>query len=152
MWEGDLDQSFLFVLHIAQITYIVAATEIPSVPGQCILLFALQLPFNTPARDVDHYVVNIPSANITTHKNLSLFTLLVPRCSSSMHITIESVDHCGHMGPKTIIIPYLLPKDDVPEPPHDCVQCEYKGGVVVYIPCLNFYSVGNYRQTPTIVT
>ena len=123
-----------------------AATEISSVPGPCTLLFALQLPFNIPATDVDHYIISIPSANINTNKSSTLFHILIPRCTSSVYnICVQSVDRCGHMGSKTVITPHLLTSDIVATgtPPYDGVQPvpAYKGGFVVYTgtPCCCFY-------------
>ena len=114
-----------------------AATEIPStIPNKCLLLISLALqqsPGNIPVSNVDHFVVNttcIPSANITTPTNSTLFTLLVPQCTVDMNITIQPVDHCGPMRSATIK-PQLLPKDDVlatTDPPHNHVQSEWKGG------------------------
>lgn len=127
---------FYFVLHVAQITYEVAAIEISSLPAPCILLFKIQLAFNIPASDVDHYIVNIPSANVVIHKNSTLFPLTVPTwCSSNLYITTESVDRCGHVGPKIIIKPYLLPKGNVPVT---------KGTLIVYIPCF-YWSLSSVR-------
>ena len=89
-----------------------AATEIPSTSDPCVLLLEWDPPSNIPKSDVDHYIVNIPSGNITTNENSTLVTYLIPQCTSNLRINVQAVNHCGQKGPYAAITPRLLSMDN----------------------------------------
>ena len=136
MHNGNLSTMYC-ILRVAEVKCVVEAAEIPPIPGQdqCMLLFTLQLP--AAREDVDHCIISIPSANITANKK-STFLSLIPQCVPDMNISVQSVDRCGHKGPKSAIKPSVLTNEIVATrvPPQHCVDCTNKCEFVGLCDCI----------------
>ena len=78
----------------------------------CVIFVEWRVPENTRAADVDHYVVDFPSGNVTSLNSYVTFVPHIHKCSKDIMIRVRAVSRCGDVGKYSDgITPKLLEQD-----------------------------------------
>ena len=83
-------------------------TEDLRIDDRCVIFLTWDAPLDYNEEDIDHYIIQIPSANnlIQTNEKSTLISISIPRCIPDIYINISAVDRCGREGPSTVV-PHL---------------------------------------------
>jgi hypothetical protein len=86
--------------------------ENTKIAGDCIIFVEWRVPENTRERDVEQYIVEFPSGNITSLNSYVTFVPHIHKCSKNIVIRVRAVSRCGKVGNYSDdIIPKLLEED-----------------------------------------
>ena len=64
----------------------------------CVIFVEWSLPANTIEEDVDYYIIDFPSGNISTIHSFVTFSLHVHKCTQEIVIKVRAVNRCGDVG------------------------------------------------------
>ena len=79
--------------------------------NSCILLIQFSPPRNLVVEDIDRYVVDYQSGNITIRDTSSTF--IVRNCTENLRVRVSAVNRCDKLGNSSgDIVPVFLPQDE----------------------------------------
>lgn len=79
--------------------------------NSCILLIQFSPPRNLFVEDIDRYVVDYQSGNITIRDTSSTF--IVGNCTKNLLVRVRAVNRCDKLGTSSLeMMPVFLPQDE----------------------------------------